>query len=116
MADTVTFPRPARYGGGLAAWVLGLLLVRSLDSVADKPAFAILQGITALAALATAIGFLRQQPWTPRVASFFVFLMLTAGVVSFVVFERPLDLISAALLAVVAFASSAVAKAVADQA
>lgn len=79
MAETVTFPRAARYGGGLAAWILGLLLVRSLDSVADQPAFAILQGVTALAALATAIGFLRQLPWAPRAASFFVFLMLAAG-------------------------------------
>lgn len=105
------FPPLARLGGGGAAWILGLLLVLGVRRVSESPGFLVFQVIAAVAALATAVGFLRQFPWAPRMANFFVFLMLAGGVASFVIAGRALDLVSAALLAVVAFASSAAARA-----
>lgn len=109
-ARATGFPPAARFAGGIAAWILGLLLALSLRSVAEHPPFAVLQAITAASALVTAGAFLRQLAWAPRAANFFVFLMLTGALVSFVVFERPLDLLSASLLAVVAFSGGAIAR------
>jgi hypothetical protein len=105
------FPRFAKLGGGLAAWILGLFLVVGLRGVAGSPGFLAFQVIAAIAALATAVAFLRELEWAPRVANFFVFLMLAGAVASFVLAGRAIDLISASLLAVVAFAASAVVRA-----
>lgn len=105
------FPRFAKVGGGLAAWMLGLFLVVGLRSVAASPGFLAFQVIAAIAALATAVAFLRELEWAPRIANFFVFLMLAGAVASFVIAGRAIDLISASLLAIVAFAGSAVVRA-----
>ena len=107
---TPPYPRFAKIGGGLAAWILGLLLVVGLRSVADSLGFVVFQVVAAIAALATAGAFLRERMWAPRIANFFVFLMLAGAVASFVLTNRAIDLISASLLAVVAFASSAVVR------
>lgn len=109
--STSPFPRFAKVGGGLAAWILGLFLVVGLRGVAGNPGFLAFQVIAAIAALATAVGFLRELEWAPRMANFFVFLMLAGAVASFVIAGRAIDLISASLLAVVAFAGSAVVRA-----